>query len=76
MGYGLAIGSTRLFAAADFLLESIDSGAARRRAIPQYAAEPHPDGPPPTRAFTRLELAEAMSLLLRMGFVNAETPYG
>lgn len=70
MGYGLVVGSKRLFRAAGFLLEAIESGDPARRSVADYAAEPLAHGPPPTRRFTRMELREAMGMLVRMGLAG------
>lgn len=70
MGYGLVVGSKRLFRAAGFLLEAIESGDPARRSVADYASEPLAEGPPPTRRFTRVELREAMGMLVRLGLTG------
>jgi hypothetical protein len=71
MAYELVIGSNRLFAAADLLLAAIESETGKDSVVPVYLEDPCSDWPPPKRVFTRIELIEAMKLLIRMGFVES-----
>jgi len=66
MGRGLVIGSTRLFASADYLLQihqqshrGLNEPADLEGAQPRFR----------TRAFTEMELSEARTMLMRMGLL-------
>lgn len=72
MGRGLVIGSTRLFAAADHLLESAPQ-CAFGLTHPAEAAIAH--STIRTRAFTAMELSEAGDMLVRMGLLS-RSPVG
>jgi len=66
MGRGLVIGSTRLFASADYLLQihqrsqcGLNDSADLEGTQPRFR----------TRAFTEMELSEARTMLMRMGLL-------
>ena len=72
MGRGLAIGSTKLFAAADFLLRWVESGECGCILTEPVFVSADAEGWPHTRVFTRIQLAEAWAMLIRMGYVPSQ----
>lgn len=67
MDRGLAIGVIRLFAAADYLLES--SERARDGTLRETSSGASIHAPAPVRrAFLRMEIDEASTMLRRLGF--------
>lgn len=72
MGFGLSIGTSRLFAVCEFLLRAHETDEELFNAITAHIEEPGAGIPPPTREFTHLELAEGLAFLLRMGYFEVE----
>lgn len=63
----------RLFEAADAILDALDSGEERGpRVLMSLDDEPPPPRPGEPPVFTRAELVEAMTMLLRMGYSRDE----
>lgn len=60
----------RLFAAADVLLEAMRSEEGRRAVVRLCVFDSGPNGRAPSHGFTLTELTEAMSMLMRMGFIE------
>ena len=72
MGSALVMQSTRLFAAADFLLQAMEMLERPLWLVAQPAPGQRVAEAPFTRAFSDPELVEAMALLIRMGFVEGD----
>lgn len=60
----------RLFAAADVLLEALQSEQGRRAIIRLCVFDRGSGGRPPSHGFTLTELTEAMSMLMRLGLIE------
>lgn len=69
MGRGLVIGTTRLFAAADLLLNAESKGELR--SSPNKLTVQHAGVSSRLGAPTPIEVAEARAMLVRMGFLQA-----
>lgn len=69
MEWGLVVGHNRLFAAADFLLKAVERRDPQAPALLEYAQREDWRRPPPTRSFTRRELAAAAEMLGRLGLI-------
>ena len=69
MEHDLAMDSNRLFAAADALLEAMETEQGRNALIAVRLDDPAGHSHPTMRAFTPAELTDAMTLLMRLGLV-------
>lgn len=69
MARALVVDSRRLFAAADTLLEAMQSPGGLCGLMPRSPDDVSGDAPP-CHAFSRTELVEAASMLFRLGFTG------
>ena len=71
MGRQVAIDPNRLFAAADTLLDAMRSREGKDAFVVMRIGDRPDQRDLPADGFTRTELVEAMSMLVRMGFTDS-----
>jgi hypothetical protein len=72
MGHPLVVSSRRLFAAADALLNAMESDAGIDRLVLAPSHDGYDRDSAPTKAFTQTELRAALEVLTRMGFATQD----